>query len=105
MSELPQHLMIVSVRVDASVEADWNRWYDDVHLPEILACPGFEAACRYVSESADGRDYITVYRLVSPQAIHGEEFNRRRGWYHYAPHVEANVRLFTATNASMPARS
>ncbi|MCR4266648.1 DUF4286 family protein [Nitratireductor sp. ZSWI3] len=103
MSELPQCLMIVSVRVDPSMEADWNRWYDEVHLPEILACPGFETARRYVSEGDDGRDYITVYRLASPAAMAGEEFGRRRGWYRFAPHVRASVRLFNATDASGPA--
>lgn len=96
MSELPDHLMIVSAQVDTSVEADWNRWYDDVHLPEILECPGFLDARRYVSESDGRRDYIAVYRLASPAAMQGEAFNSRRGWYQFAPYVEANVRLFSA---------
>ena len=40
MTALPNCLLIVTAEVDASVEADWNRWYDDVHLPDALACPG-----------------------------------------------------------------
>ncbi|MEA2813650.1 MAG: hypothetical protein QOI93_1347, partial [Rhodospirillaceae bacterium] len=39
MTALPNCLLIVTAEVDASVEADWNRWYDDVHLPDALACP------------------------------------------------------------------
>src|SRR5271170_312303 len=31
---LPPCLLIVTAEVDASVEADWNRWYDEVHLPD-----------------------------------------------------------------------
>src|SRR5882672_8888743 len=49
MTTLPNCLMIVTAEVDASVEADWNRWYDDVHLPDALACPGVRAGRRYVS--------------------------------------------------------
>ena len=49
MADLPNCLLIVTAEVDASVEADWNRWYDDVHLPDALACPGVRAGRRYVS--------------------------------------------------------
>ena len=75
MTELPNCLLIVTAEVDASVEADWNRWYDDVHLPDALACPGVRAGRRYVSsgeisESDRGqgrrtrtRLYTTVYEL------------------------------------------
>jgi hypothetical protein len=49
MTALPDCLLIVTAEVDASVEADWNRWYDDVHLPDALACPGVRAGRRYVS--------------------------------------------------------
>lgn len=96
MSELPDHLMIVTARVDASVETDWNHWYDTIHLPEILDCPGFLDARRYVNNSDGEREYITVYRLSSPEAMEGETFNNRRGWYQFAPHVTASVRLFAA---------
>jgi hypothetical protein len=34
MSEFPECLQIVIAEVDAAVEADWNRWYDTVHLPD-----------------------------------------------------------------------
>ena len=31
MTTLPNCLLIVTAEVDAAVEADWNRWYDEVH--------------------------------------------------------------------------
>ena len=36
MSESPACLLIVTAEVDATVEAEWNRWYDTVHLPDAL---------------------------------------------------------------------
>ena len=36
MNKLPNCLMVVTAEVDPEVEADWNRWYDEVHLPDAL---------------------------------------------------------------------
>jgi hypothetical protein len=50
-------------------EADWNSWYDEVHIPEILErVAGFQAATRYrrpEGESVDpeGGAYCTVYEI------------------------------------------
>ena len=49
MSPLPNCLLVVTAEVDAEVEADWSRWYDEVHLPDALACPGVLAGRRYAS--------------------------------------------------------
>ena len=63
MSNLPNCLLIVTAEVDAEVEAEWNRWYDAVHLPDALACPGVKSGRRYVSsgqvsESEIGRAHV-----------------------------------------------
>ena len=91
MTALPDCLLIVTAEVDASVEADWNRWYDDVHLPDALACPGVRAGRRYVSsgeisESDRGQGkrsltklYTTVYELDSPAAVETKEFKATTG--------------------------
>src|SRR5438552_7406515 len=49
MSEFPECLLIVTAEVDAAVEAEWNRWYDAVHLPDALKCPGVRRGRRYVA--------------------------------------------------------
>ena len=49
MSEFPGCLLIVTAEVDAAMEAEWNRWYDTVHLPDALKCPGVLRGRRYVS--------------------------------------------------------
>ena len=63
---LPNCLLIVTAEVDAEVEADWGRWYDEVHLPDALACPGVLSGRRYVStgeiaESERGHDDCRRY--------------------------------------------
>ena len=81
MSPLPNCLLVVTAEVDAEVEADWSRWYDEVHLPDALACPGVLAGRRYasvgeISESDRGQGrrttaklWTTVYELNSPAAV------------------------------------
>jgi hypothetical protein len=48
-------------------EADFNTWYDEVHIKDLVAVPGIVAAQRYlVVPSTDGADppyqYLTIYR-------------------------------------------
>ncbi len=105
LTALPDCLLIVTAEVDASVEADWNRWYDDVHLPDALACPGVRAGRRYVSsgeisESDRGqgkrtptRLYTTVYELDSPAAVETREFKAMRGWGRFSPQVRSQTRI------------
>ena len=105
MTALPNCLLIVTAEVDAEVEADWNRWYDDIHLPDALACPGVLAGRRYlssgqISESDRGQSrrtptrlYTTVYELDSPAAVETKEFAAMRGWGKFSPHVCSQTRV------------
>lgn len=42
-------MLLTSMNIDASDEADFNRWYDREHLEERVAIDGFLEARRYVS--------------------------------------------------------
>jgi hypothetical protein len=108
MTPLPNCLLVVTAEVDAEVEADWSRWYDEVHLPDALACPGVLAGRRYasvgeISESDRGqgrrttaRLWTTVYELDSPAAVTTKEFIAMRGWGRFAPNVRSQTRVVTA---------
>ena len=101
-------LLIVTAEVDAEIEADWNRWYDEVHLPDALACPGVLSGRRYVSEgpisesergqrrAVEKRLYTTVYELESPAAVSTPEFTAMRGWDRFSAHVRSQTRVVVA---------
>jgi hypothetical protein len=101
-------LLIVTAEVDPEVEADWNRWYDTVHLPDALACPGVLSGRRYrsvgdVRSSDRGTSsrsaatlYTTVYELAGPEAVATPEFRAMRGWSQFAPHVRSQTRVVSA---------
>lgn len=94
MNTAARWLLVVDVTVEESVEDDWNRWYDEVHLPEIAGCPGFVSGERYVSAAGGGRRYLSLYEIDDPAVLDGAEFRRRRGWSRFAPHVQATVRVY-----------
>ena len=77
MTTLPNCLLIVTAEVDTAVEADWNRWYDDVHLPDALACPGVLAGRRYVTSRCDGSLPGTWRRCPWPRIRIGPEESQR----------------------------
>jgi hypothetical protein len=105
---MPRCLLIVTAEVDPEVETDWNHWYDTIHLPDAIACPGVLRGRRYVqsgeaSQSDRGTSsrtatkvYTTVYELTGPEAVTTPEFQKMRGWYQFAPHVRATTRVVTA---------
>lgn len=93
-ADVSEHLLIVEADVEEHVEAAWNRWYDEQHLPDILGCPGISDGRRYVTELAHGRRYVTIYRLDSPAAVDTPEFAERRGWANFQDHVRATVRVY-----------
>lgn len=109
MSIFPRCLLIVTAEVDPEVEAEWNRWYDEVHLPDALKCPGVKRGQRYVSvgeiaETTEGRRgkinkriCTTIYELDSPAAVATPEFQAMRGWYQFAPHVRSRTQTVVQT--------
>lgn len=108
MTRFPACLLVVTAEIDAEVEDEWNTWYDDVHLPDALACPGVQGGQRYVSlgdasvtnlgdkTTSATRTYTTIYELTGPEALETPEFKAMRGWYQFAGKIKATTRVVTA---------
>jgi Antibiotic biosynthesis monooxygenase len=79
-------ILVTSVDVAPDAAEDFNRWYDEKHLPEILACPGFLSSERFECTAGEPR-YLAVYELESEAALHTPEMRRVRGWGDMFPHV------------------
>jgi hypothetical protein len=88
MSQLSPYLLVAETTVDPSIEAAFNAWYDNVHLPELSALPGFLDCRRYATDSVrivdkgapgeeSGRRYLAVYELESLDALTSEAFADR----------------------------
>jgi hypothetical protein len=65
---MPKAVMVVMTNVsDASKDADFNQWYDDVHLSDVLMTPGINKATRFKlaqGKVKEGRgQYLALYEL------------------------------------------
>ena len=60
-------LLMVYVDVPAPLEDEFNRWYNEKHIPERLAIPGVLNAARYVAVRG-GPQYLACYQLEEPEA-------------------------------------
>ena len=98
-------LYVVEADVDPAIEAPWNRWYDDVHVPEMLGCPGWEWCERFVPDSASHQSYLTLYGLNGPGALETPEFAARRGWGDFGSRLRYSAKLFRRPPRSQPETS
>ena len=68
-------LLMVYVDVDIENDAEFNRWYNEEHIPERLSAPGFLDGARYEALKGGPR-YLAVYELESADALHTDEYLR-----------------------------
>jgi hypothetical protein len=66
-------LLMVWTDIDPQFEAEFNRWYDEEHIQELLAVPGFLSAGRYVALRG-GPKYLALYELASPEVLRSPAF-------------------------------
>lgn len=71
-------LLLTLTEPPPAMEDEFNAWYDDEHLPERLAIPGFRSARRWVAEGrpGDGK-YLATYELDSPEVLRSSEYLAR----------------------------
>jgi antibiotic biosynthesis monooxygenase (ABM) superfamily enzyme len=93
---LASEILVVNATIDPSVEREWNHWYNDIHLPEIVECPGFQSAQRYVAEEHGSvRSYVSIYELDDAGALESAEFKMRRGWGPFVDKVKFKTLRFS----------
>ena len=69
-------LMMVGADIPADKEDDFNRWYNEEHLKELVSVPGILNAARYEAVRS-GPKHLAVYELESPAVIETDAFKNR----------------------------
>ena len=82
----PQVMLVTSVDVTVGAEDEFNRWYNEKHLPEVLACPCFLSAARMKPPWAS-RGSSRSTNSTMGNALTTPEMQRVRGWGEMFPHV------------------
>lgn len=85
--EQAEWLNVVTVDVEATHAEDFSRWYNEVHVPEILACPGWRANRRY--ECVDGEPrFLAIYELEDAERpFNSPEWESAVGWDEHVDHI------------------
>src|SRR5215211_4060028 len=61
-------LLLMMTDIDPAHEEDFNRWYEEEHLAERMAIPGFINARRFTALEG-GPKYLALYDLESPEVL------------------------------------
>src|SRR6266508_3733505 len=71
-------LFVLCVDIDPKHDEAFNDWYDNEHLPAVVACPGVISGRRYTARRVSRRDdepvrYWAVYEVESEEAMTSPE--------------------------------
>jgi len=69
-------MLLTSMDVDPSDEAEFNRWYDREHLEERVAIDGFLEARRYVAHNARPK-YLCLYSTATIEVLDSPAYRAR----------------------------
>ena len=69
-------LLMVYTDVPPDVEEEFNRWYNEEHIPERLAIPGVLDAARYVALRG-GPKHLAYYELAESDAWYSDAWQHR----------------------------
>lgn len=93
-------LLVNAMNVAAEGEDDFNAWYDQEHLPALLAVPGTLAARRYRSAETGGGShrYVAIYHLSSAEVTQSEAWAKAvdTSWSaQVRPHFRDRLRILS----------
>ena len=78
---------LATVDVQGGKEEDFNRWYNEVHLPEMMGCPGWLSARRFECTQGEPR-FMALYELEDEElAFSSPEYQAAFGWDEFAFHI------------------
>lgn len=66
-------VMTMMVTVAPEDEQEFNRWYDEEHIPELLRIPGFRSA-RRLRSAIEAHSYLTLYELDDASVLTSPAF-------------------------------
>src|SRR5579863_1940568 len=69
-------MLLTSMDIDASDDAEFNRWYDREHLEERVAIEGFLEARRYIAHQGSPK-YLCLYSTTTIDVLDSLAYKAR----------------------------
>jgi hypothetical protein len=106
-------LFVVKSNAQAGREDEYNSWYNNIHLPEILKIDGFLSAQRFALGAAQMLDaqshgYLAIYEIDSKNVAQTLENLRQATWLTRSDAIDqpnAEVSVFRAVTERMVSAS
>jgi hypothetical protein len=73
---------------EPSREQAWNAWYSGPKMEQMLAQPHFLTCQRFRRTAGDGRDYLTLWTVESPQALATPRYTAQWGFAEWTPYID-----------------
>lgn len=78
-------LNVVMTEIFPGGDPEWSDWYEGVHMPEIVACPGWLVGRRFVCTEAP-TVFLAIYELEDAERpFNSPEFDQAVGWDEHLP--------------------
>tara|TARA_A100001037_G_scaffold103945_2_gene94502 strand:+ start:391 stop:741 length:351 start_codon:yes stop_codon:yes gene_type:complete len=66
-------LLLVMMEIKPEREEEFNRWYNEEHVPERLAIPGFKQARRFKAVEGEPK-YLALYEIENVEVLESPEY-------------------------------
>ncbi|GIT69907.1 MAG: hypothetical protein Ct9H300mP27_10110 [Chloroflexota bacterium] len=84
-------ILVVMMDVESGHEAEFDRWYNEEHLPERLEIPGYVSARRFKLEEGNGvLKYLCIWELEDESPLESDQYKMQR-----AVRVRSGMRLIS----------
>ena len=101
-------LLLARMDLPPETEAEWNKWYNETHVPARAALPGFLSARRFTkidglpkAYSTPGQaKYLALYDVTSIKVLSGEDYNKLREKEFALPPDSHESQIFKLPNFS-----
>ena len=71
-------VLVVTMDVDPEDEAEFNKWYNEQHLPERMEIPGYVSARRFKLEDGNGAlTYLCIWELEDGSPLQSQMYQEQ----------------------------
>ena len=72
-------ILVVMMDVEPGHEAEFDRWYNEEHLPERMEIPGYVSARRFKLEEGNGvLKYLCIWELEDASPLESDQYKAQR---------------------------
>jgi hypothetical protein len=94
--------LLVLMQPPATLEEEFNAWYDTEHVPERLSVPGFETGLRFVAQAGVPR-YMAMYDLTHAEVLDTPDYARVSGvnFTPWTKRVTSRVKIYRSAGTQV----